>query len=326
MTGRQSELEAFKTIDLRTYAADALGYELDAKASSPSSALMRGPRGNKIVIAVDRRDGHYVWFEVGGDTGGSIIDLAQAHGVGSLGEVRKALRPYIGQASAPPRPGKFGPPLRPVERDTAAVQAQWLAMDELDAGLHPYLNQQRGLTPETLDHPLFRGRIRIDSRGNAAFAHLAPGGDLVGFELKNRGFTGFAKGGRKTAFVSRIAPTDAALVIAESAIDAMSYAQMFGCDRRRFLSLGGQVSPEQLELVTAAATKAPSGAHVLLVMDNDPGGRDLAEKLGAVITGVGRRDLSVHLHMPPSEGLDWNDALRERLDAGSPSPPPPSPG
>lgn len=323
MAGRRDELEDFKTaIDLRSFAAAAFGFELDTKASSANSAVMRGPDGSKIIVARDRRDGHYVYFAVGDPSdSGSIIDFAQKRGVGSLGQVRKALRPYLGQPADLPLRARFDRPLEPIERDIAAVRAAVAGMQPLKAGVHPYLNK-RGLLPATLSHPRFAGRIRVDDRGNGVFLHIGRDGGVCGGEVKNAGFTGFLRAGAKSAFASTIREDDDALVVAESAIDLLSYAQMFGIGRRRFLSLAGQVSPEQLELLKSAAAKLPRVAHVFLAFDNDPAGKALFEKKVAPIFNGAGRDLIVIPHFPPDEGADWNDVLRERC--GPASPPPPS--
>lgn len=328
MPGRRDEIEDFKTaIDLRSFAAAAFAFELDPKLSSANSAVMRGPDGMKVVIARDRRDGHYTYFAVGDPSdSGSIIDFAQKRGIGSLGQVRKALRPYLGHpADLPPR-ARFERPLDPIERDVAAVRAAVAGMRSLDAGVHPYLNR-RGLSPATLSHPRFAERIRIDDRGNAVFVHMNREG-VCGFELKNDGFTGFAKGGVKGAFASTIREDDDALVVAESAIDLLSYAQMFGIDRRRWLSLGGQVSQEQLELLESAAAKMPRVAHVFLAFDNDAGGVALTDKVGPLFDDA-ERGLIVIRHFPPDEGADWNEVLLARCGPasdpapGAESPPPP---
>lgn len=320
MSGCISELEAFKTnIDLRAYAADAFGFTLDPKASSVSSAVMRGPDGEKIVIARDRRDGHYVYFAVGDPSdSGSIIDFAQRRGVGSLGETRKTLRLYLGQpANLPPR-ARFERPLEPIQRDIAAVRAAVAGMRQLEASGHPYLNR-RGLSPATLAHPRFAGRILIDDRGNAVFVHQDHDG-VCGFELKNDQFTRFSKGGAKGAFGSTNDAPDDALVVAESAIDLLSYAQMFGIGKRRFMSLAGQVSPAQGGLLERAATTTPPGARIILAFDNDAAGHALANRLAPIFTGASR-NLIVIQHFPPAHGTDWNDVLRERC-APPHSPPP----
>lgn len=68
--------------------------------------------------------------------------------------------------------------------------------------------------------------MRIDSRGNAVFPHFDLDG-LCGYEIKNRGFTGFARGGAKGLWLSNAQDGDNRLIFAESAIDALSHAALF---------------------------------------------------------------------------------------------------
>jgi hypothetical protein len=74
---------------------------------------------------------------------------------------------------------------------------------------------------------------------------------LCGYEIKNRGFTGFAAGGQKDMWFSHARPDDKRLVLAESAIDAPSHAALFpdAEDQTRYASLGGKPSSRQTGLV-----------------------------------------------------------------------------
>ena len=102
MLDRHSELDAFKReINLTEYAA-ACGYELDHAASSRCSAVLVHGNGDKVVVAKDL-DGHWIFFSVRDDQdNGTIIDFVQRRTGGSLGEVRKELRPWIGRSPALP--------------------------------------------------------------------------------------------------------------------------------------------------------------------------------------------------------------------------------
>jgi hypothetical protein len=64
----------------------------------------------------------------------------------------------------------------------------------LEAGRHPYLENDRHLPAALLELMRFAGRIKIDAKGNAVFPHFDQQG-LCGYKIKNRGFTGFARGG-----------------------------------------------------------------------------------------------------------------------------------
>ena len=312
---RNDELEAFKQLNL-TQVAAAYGYAVVGRIdpARASSVTMQHDGGDKIVVARSRADGHWIYFSVRDlADSGSVIDFLQRRGVGSLGEVRKTLRPWLGGGGELVRritPSSYVADLQPIERDVASVRARFEAMDPLLASGHPYLCRDRHLAADLLNAPRFAGRIRSDDRGNAVFPHYNRQG-LCGFEMKNRGFTGFAKGGGKGLWASHIAEDDRRLVIAESAIDALSYATLHPAADARFVSLAGQISPEQVELVAAAAAKLPGG-EVILAFDNDEGGTSLESTLREALSDTGRE---VQLHQPAAAGEDWNDVLRARGSA-----------
>jgi Protein of unknown function (DUF3991) len=215
-----TELEDFKSrIDLREYAT-ALGYELDRRESSRSSSIMRHA-GDKIVIKRNP-NGHFVYFSVRDDAdNGSVIDFAQRRKRLNLGQVRKELRPWIGRA---PSPLPLFSKLETSAKDRSAVERAYSRLPI--AARHPYFEKERCLPAALLGSPRFAGRIRIDDHGAAVFPHFDEFG-LCGFELKNKGFTGFAKGGEKGLWESRDQDGDTAIVFAESAIDALSHAALF---------------------------------------------------------------------------------------------------
>ena len=73
---RREELESFKSrINLTEYAS-AQGYVLDRRHTSRNSVAMRGPAGDKVIIARDARDGNWIYFSVTDDQDhGTIIDF-----------------------------------------------------------------------------------------------------------------------------------------------------------------------------------------------------------------------------------------------------------
>jgi hypothetical protein len=99
------ELQKFKTgVNLSEFAASR-GYALDRRESSRNSAVMRHPDGDKIIIAKNEASGDWIYFSVRDDRdNGTIIDFLQRRGGGSLGEVRKTLRTWLGS----PRPAQPG--------------------------------------------------------------------------------------------------------------------------------------------------------------------------------------------------------------------------
>jgi len=303
-----SELEAFKTaIDLRAYAVD-LGYVLDRRESWRGSSVLRHEvTGDKLIVKRDR-DQHYVYFSVRDDRdNGSIIDFAMRRKGLNLGQVRKELRPWIGRAptSLPPFPA-----LPVTAKDRFEVDAAFRRMAE--APQHPYLENERGLPGELLAADRFAGRVRMDSRGNAVFPHFDLEG-LCGYEIKNRNFTGFARGGEKGLWLSHREAGDNCLVLAESAIDALSHAALFPAPGTRYASIGGEMNPRQPELVRAVIDRLPGPCEVIAAMDADLQGQKLStmilEAVGRSAMETGRTDLRFRLHLPTGV-KDWNDALR----------------
>ncbi len=243
------ELHRFKSdIHFLHYAADRYGYQRDRRESSVSSHVLRHPgTDDKIVVRKDR-DGHWTYFSVRDDRDhGTIVDFVQRRGRhSSLGSVRQELRSWLG--SARPLPDALDLPRRsaPVERRPVAevFEAARVAVtcDYLSA---------RGLRRDTLADPRFAGTWRLDARGNVLFAHRDESGELTGFEVKSRGFTGFAAGGTKSAWQSAVRDSDCVLVVTESAIDALSYHQLHRgkSEGDRYLSTAGAPSAAQFELL-----------------------------------------------------------------------------
>ena len=315
--GFDRELDDFKKrINLTEFAA-ARGYVIDRQESSQNSVVMRHPDGDKIIV-VRNTNGDWVFFSVRDDRdNGSIIDFVQWRGGGKLGEVRKALRGWLGTARAPLPLESYVPDLLPVSRDRAAVLTAWNRARP--CALHPYLTG-RGLGPAVLGLPQFLGCVRRDPRGNAIFPHWDRDG-LCGFEIKNQGFTGFSAGGTKGLWFSKIVGAVRVLVFCESAIDAMSYHVLNPSDEARYLSTGGALSNLQPELIRAAMEKLPPGAVVVLAFDNDEGGERLTED----ITALAPAAVPIRRALPPVGAKDWNDALKEQKGLSLHESPPTSP-
>jgi len=311
------ELESFKTaIDLRAYAASQ-GYQLDRKESWRGTSVMRHPVSHDKVIIKRGMDGHHLYFSVHDalDKGGTIIDFVQ-HRLGlSLGAVRKELRPWIGQ---PPVPVPAFPVLHKTEKDRMKVEAAYARMKDASTG-HPYLERERAIPGTLLASERFADRVRIDDKGNAVFPHFDAQG-LSGYELKNAGFTGFASGGSKALWLSQEFPDDNRLILSESAIDALSFAVIFPDDRTRYASIGGKPSPQQPELIRAAAARMPADSEIVAAMDADADGAKLADVVRKAVALTGRLDLKFTVQ-EPFGFKDWNDQLRAKPQPSLPSRP-----
>jgi hypothetical protein len=308
MINQDCELDAFKRdIDLRQL-AESLGYQIDRRESWRGSTVLRCA-ADKIVVKRNG-NGHYVFFSLRDeDDNGTVIDFVQRRQHLSLGAVRKVLRPWIGRSASAPQL----PALQPACPDRMRIEREYRSMAE--AQRHPYLERDRGVPAAVLSSPRFRGRTRTDTRGNTVFPHFDAAG-LCGYEIKNRGFTGFAAGGKKGLWFSHIRPDDRRLVLTESAIDALSYATLFpdSEDRTRYASLGGRPSSRQMRLVQTAVIKLAEGAEAVAAFDADEAGRWLAAVIGDVVSSVRRQaernDLAFRVHLPATEGEDWNHVLQ----------------
>jgi hypothetical protein len=303
------ELDDFKCeIDLRQFAV-SVGYEIDWCASWRGSTVLRHG-GDKIVVKRNG-NGHYVFFSVKDDRdNGTIIDFVQRRQHLNLGAVRQILRPWIGRPAAEL---PLFPRLEPTGPDRIRMEYAYRRMRA--APRHPYLENERYLPAALLRAPRFMGRVRIDRRGNAVFPHFDLAG-LCGYEIKNRQYTGFASGGRKGLWFSHWSPDDQHLVLAESAIDALSHAALFpdGEDKTRYASLGGKPSSNQLTFLEAVVAELAAKSEVVAAFDADGAGRMLVEVARATVRAVAHRkermDLIFRAHLPEREGEDWNQVLQ----------------
>ena len=304
---QDTELDTFKReIDLRPFAI-SLGYAIDRRESWRGSTVLRNG-GDKIVVKRNG-NGHFVFFSVRDDSDhGTIIDFLQRRRNLSLGAVRQFLRPWIGRLGMPPWFAK----LEPTSPDRMRVESEYRRMSNVLR--HPYLEHARRLPAGLLSSPRFAGRVRMDRRGNAVFPHFDCAG-LCGYEIKNQGFTGFAAGGTKGLWFSHTGPSDRRLVLAESAIDALSHAVLFPEveDRTRYASLGGKPNAEQPGLIQSTIAKLPERAEIVAAFDADEVGRILVNVVrSAVASVVGKtgKQLIFLVHLPSQDGEDWNQVLQ----------------
>ncbi len=300
------ELHRFKSdIHFLHYAAERYGYQRDRRESSVSSHVLRHPASDDKIVVRKDRDGHWTYFSIRDDRDhGTIVDFVQRRGSHlSLGSVREELRSWLGTAR--PVPDYLEPPRRSVpteRRPFAEVFEAARVVSTCD-----YL-AARGLRLETLSDPRFAGTWRTGAHGNVLFAHRDDTGVLTGFEIKNRGFTGFAPGGTKSAWQSALRDTDRALAITESAIDALSHHQLHSEQREttRYLSISGQPSPAQIELLDRTFARLPRATTVVAAVDADVAGHALAGRIRELVHRHGlvfRRDV-------PERAKDWNEVLK----------------
>ena len=304
---RKEELEKFKTeINLVEY-AQSQGYQYIIQESSRNSAVLRHPQGDKIVVATDT-DGHGVYFSVRDDAdNGTIIDFVQNRQNVRLAGVRKELRGWLNEPRL--QPSRFTPVDKP-----QPVTGDLLSVIKAASGFrvaeeHPYL-EKRGIERATITSDRFMGTVAIDDLGNAIFPHYDRDG-LTGYSMKNNNFTGFSSGGTKTLWQSNQSKRDRSLVITESAIDALSYHQLFSKENThtRYIATSGTISNYQLKLIeTAMAEMANLGGEIVIATDND----EMGNKMAKTLANVAPKSSKIYRHTP-QQGKDWNEVIeRER--------------
>lgn len=297
--GMDEELERFKRMDLRSFAA-AAGFAIDHSASTRRETVMR--RGDEKISVTRAADGHYIFSDLKDSMkGGSIIDFALREDRTSLSAARSRLRDWFGSASG----AVVFPPLEPVDRqfDRASVQSAWHGMRTVYR--NRYLERERRI-PWTI-HQSGRFLLRTDQRGNVAFPHFDEEG-LCGFEKKNRGYTGFSEKGRKGLGLSVSFPEDRGIVFVESGVEALSHATLFPNPLARYASLAGQISAFQKECISSLLLSLRQEFEIVAATNNDQAGRSYAAFIGEAVRESGRRDLRFFDHVPRFK--DWNDYLR----------------
>lgn len=241
-----------------------------------------------------------------------MIDFLRNRGEPNLGRMRKVLRPWIGRPETVVMPDTRIATAPVPPRDRAGVVADVSAMPK--APDHPYLVAQRGIPQSVLSHPRFAGKVLKDRRRNAVFPHIDKEG-VCGYEMKNERFTGFSRGGEKGLWLSGLSRGDNRLVIAETAVDALSFAALHPDTGTGYASTAGAVSDKQIALVTATVRRLAPDSAVVIATDGDRGGDALAARLGNAIRESGRSDIKVQRARPP-EGQDWNDVLKSGVSVG----------
>jgi hypothetical protein len=304
-TNQVDELERFKREINFVEVAESMGYQL-VKINSTKACKVMKSGSDTIVIATDASDGHGIYFSTGDDAdNGTVIDFLLRRTRSNLGQIRKELRGWMPGAVRPSpkrKPVAERPEQpQPVERDRAKLLARF-------AGLTPYIGRYLTSTRKVDRAVIDAFRVLQDGHGNACFPHRDPTG-VSGWESKNKGFTGFSEGGNKSLFLARLddAPVTR-IVVAEAAIDLLSWSQFKHAQGTVYVSTGGSFSPEQMEQLRAAFARNP-GAEIVLAQDGDSGG----DRMAAQVRELAPPGATVTRDRPP-QGLDWNDVLRSAAE------------
>lgn len=302
MDGDLNELK--QAVNLPEYAASK-GYWVDKRKSCRRSLVMRHDNGDKIVLSQGSKC--WIYFSARDDRdNGTIVDFIQhRQSSKNLGLVKKELRRWLG---------------RPQTSNSESPKYGYLKKKDVfdEKSMEIYLNRVkpienirylkgRYITSKVIYGPRFKGTIHQDYRNNTVFLHRNFKG-ICGAEQKNVDFTGCPTGSTKGIWHSNILSEDNQLVICESAIDCLSYHILYGKDRDRYISTGGNFSPNQQELLRRVIEKMPEGSCIVSAFDNDREGRKYDEKILAMVP----QDKNYERHIPVQK--DWNDDLKQRCE------------
>jgi hypothetical protein len=314
---RPIEYERWKEdIDLRRYAARCGYMENERKSGNGYYVFHKGEDpSTRDTLVIRRGTKFWVFFDSAGNHG-TILDLAAAHLRVSLktregwAAVCKELREEAGGRPEPTTKTYTAPPRSSGPRRDLVRRCYDAASSPTSCA---YLNR-RGIRDETLTSDRLRDTWRLRSNGEILFPHLDAEG-LCGFERKAPGVSAFSKGGVRGLWCSHTLPDDDCLVVAESALDAISYLQLKPNARARLVSTGGTPSRSQVELLSSCVARLPTGGALIIATDNDfdkPPERNAGRILAARIKEMAletRADIQIETPIPP-RGKDWNDVLQ----------------
>lgn len=278
--------------------AESLGWVRDKIRSTRSQPVLVGPGGERIGCRKSQ-SGDCVYFDYVANRGGSAIDFVQAYvqpGT-SLGEARKFLRAYLGLSQA--RPSQ--PAQSQQQAYSATIARKWRGFDTDSARGREYL-AGRGLPARLVQAVAHSDGLRFDGK-SALFPHRDEAGAIIGWECKN-GWPPMPPGGQRSIWKWSSGTEHCSVVVAESAIDALSYHCIHPTGS--LVSIGG--TPCELGLSMLCKSFADSTAPFLLALDNDAAGHRFAARIGNVLSMNG---FNVEPRYPPRH-KDWNDELKSK--------------
>ena len=258
--------------------AEALGYELNRKAGR-NPLEYKHPDHNTIVISNPKgRQRYFTRHE--SENRGSVIDFVK-HRLPLFNScykkeaegINKILSTFAGISYSSPGNRHWINEKRPFD-----LKDFRLTRPDLRDLL--YLSNHRGLSHETLKTfipNIQMVKARYKPTPDIGFPYQIPGeNETVGFELVNYLFKGHARGSNRSEglWIADLTQTGfpSKVFIAESAIDAMSFYQMYKqkhqLDQAAFISSGGYITDRQ---VTNLLTGYPN-SKINTIFDNDLSG------------------------------------------------------
>lgn len=313
---QDDESKKFRTeISIIDVAERLYGFEIDYEKCTRGNVQREKNivmRNGRDTILVSRDDSWKFWDtsrdkgsskEIGGDIFNFVQWQEGGREVFNLGKVRQKLRDFSGYA--PPVPAR-AIKKNDDEKDVPGVRK--FISERNHVATSPYL-EGRGISPDTLQNPLFKNRILKGFEGAVIFPHYDADG-VCGYEVRSDTVKTFNKKGHKGLWYSQIPKQVNKIIFTESAIEALSHYQLKKPQNAAYFSPGGNWNPDSVgRLIEKVIEKYPA-AEVVSAFNNDLGGEKLTQKLQGHVSRVGR---SLQHDTPPMPGQDWNEVLKTTL-------------
>ena len=268
---------------------ERLGYFFNRKESSQTTQKYENDKDT--IIVKQSSSGDYIYFNAKNEKDcGTVIDFCKNRNI-DVKTITMGINANVKTITNAPN-------------KTEAAAGNFTDMfNKLETYDLPYLTKTRGIEPALIR----QFNVKKDNRGNACFAHRVYEDDsakrIIGWEVKNEGFTGFNANGHRSIGIAKLGERIESIIICESFIDAMSYAQLKRTQNALFVSTGGTLTEKQITQIEAL-TSAYSNASVVIATDADSAGDKYAQRLLDALPSARRERALV--------GKDWNDELLEQ--------------
>lgn len=287
--------------------AEALGFRLDRnKSSGTSRKYTRG--SDRIVVRVSSRHPGQEYMTLGKskderDCGPAFNFVYHRTGERNMRKTREILKRFIGGLEVvTPVPV----PSRTIE-EAVDRSEEWEALIKTALSIKKHVVdhlEKMGITRETLQ--AFRGLVHADTRKNACFASRLHDGRVVGWSLRGTQDKKFRSNHGTKALFWGLRKKEKAeyLVVMESALDALSYWQIFHEEVDIMVSATSGNTGDYGQVVLLA--RELRIRQVIVATDADESGCQQGEALAAVLEGAG---VPWFYHRPPGGMKDWNKYL-----------------
>ena len=304
----RDELERFKTeINLSEFLAGQ-GYKFDQGKSCQNHAVM-GLGDEKLVIT-RATNAQYSYTDTHNlKAAESVIDWVQNKRKINLGQVRKELRAWI-SASRVSKPENYQSIIKKTGIDVQEIAITWANSGEMAD--HKYM-KGLGIASSTLS--AYSENIQQSKSGTLLFRHGNFDSRMCGYEYKTEDHFGFSTGGQRGLFVCRKGDvkTIKKVVITETALNALSYAQLDNCQAdTAYVSTAGNPSTSQIEQIIITARDLLNLDKIVLATNNDSDGDKASEKLKAELSKLFSGDIIERRR--PTHGNNWNEELKFKIE------------